>query len=518
MSSKSRMPWLQKKLNGINWHGNKLSILVVPPPKGGGERSGPGTSGAAAISTIENNIHARYNNHEKFLNLGDIQTNMQAKLDFNNDHCVHALLQMLQRKCGDVQSIIFRNNHIKKLSGFADLTQYLPLVRNLDFAHNHVADFRELDHLANLNLTELLFEGNPIAKSGEGASSKYHLEVGRRFPALSFLDGEPFQSLIRFDAPKSLSKTTLPPIQDSFCQNAAVVQLVEGFVANFFRAFDEEKDTLLEVYIASSLFSLSCSNMSSKPSFGKSKDKSKKPKSLEKFEAMNRNLMRMSDLQKREQMIHKGKAEIVTAFKQFPETKHSAEGLTIDVTNLAYGPEERLVVTIHGHFWDNEAKVNRSYDRTLIVCRGGPADLVVLNDMLHVREFLDKIDPTPQGMTSSGCGDDDEGRETSTFVSSTTDRRGGVSSSTSSSGFSSSSMGTAGASTSSYGSESFSSLGPTGVIHDPIQRLAFATMMKEQYARECYENNGGDYDRAWSDFLQMQAAGELPPHVFQSYF
>ena len=34
-------------------------------------------------------------------------------------------------------------------------------------------------------------------------------------------------------------------------------------------------------------------------------------------------------------MIHKGKAEIITAFKQFPDTTHSLDSIVVDVLPLA---------------------------------------------------------------------------------------------------------------------------------------------------------------------------------------
>ena len=57
---------------------------------------------AHAIQVVENNIHARYNNIDKLLNLGDLSRNLNVKLDFNNSRVVTSLFQMLQRKCGDV--------------------------------------------------------------------------------------------------------------------------------------------------------------------------------------------------------------------------------------------------------------------------------------------------------------------------------------------------------------------------------------------------------------------------------
>ena len=81
----------------------KLSIQVTQPSQnrdGGG--GGMSSQSAHAIQVVENNIHARYNNIDKLLNLGDLSRNLNVKLDFNNSRVVTSLFQMLQRKCGDV--------------------------------------------------------------------------------------------------------------------------------------------------------------------------------------------------------------------------------------------------------------------------------------------------------------------------------------------------------------------------------------------------------------------------------
>jgi hypothetical protein len=55
----------------------------------------------------------------------------------------------------------------------------------------------------------------------------------------------------------------------------------------------------------------------------------------------------------------------------------------------------------------------------------------------------------------------------------------------------------------------------TSVIGDPVKRLQYDSNMKEKYARECYERNGCDYDKAWANFLELQEAMLLPNDIFE---
>jgi len=50
---------------------------------------------------------------------------------------------------------------------------------------------------------------------------------------------------------------------------------------------------------------------------------------------------------------------------------------------------------------------------------------------------------------------------------------------------------------------------------DPVKRLQYESNLKEKYARECFEKNGCDYERAWANFLELQEANVLPSDMFE---
>ena len=130
--------------------------------------------------------------------------------------------------------------------------------------------------------------------------------------------------------------------------------------------------------------------------------------------------------------------------------------------------------------------------------RGLSTDMVVLNDILHVREYLEAVALTPVL-----GGDDFDRRTFSTSPRSTGSMTsgGGISDLSSFSG-------------TSISMPSFSAGSGPGRDTDPVRRLAFESGMKEEFARECFEKNGCNYDAAWADFVALNAEGALPDDVF----
>ena len=127
----------------------------------------------------------------------------------------------------------------------------------------------------------------------------------------------------------------------------------------FLGCFDERTDALLDAYIATSTFSISCSLPAPKAVFGRDAKRSQTEGSLAAYAKLNRNLTRvhqlgmhgspllslclarslahmqtMSTTEGREKLIHQGKADIVAAIKQLPPSKHVFESLLVDCISI----------------------------------------------------------------------------------------------------------------------------------------------------------------------------------------
>jgi hypothetical protein len=69
------------------------------------------------------------------------------RVSFTNPGAFRTLLQLLQAKCPEVESINFGQNRIRNLSAFSVLAPALANLLNVCFENNQVTDFNQLDHL-----------------------------------------------------------------------------------------------------------------------------------------------------------------------------------------------------------------------------------------------------------------------------------------------------------------------------------------------------------------------------------
>jgi len=248
--------------------------------------------------------------------------------------------------------------------------------------------------------------------------------VTRRFPALKYLDRVKLQPVISFDIPSYVLHSVLPPAQPSFFDSAQQQSLVVDFLkkwvpflsvlsvlsglsglpssllsppllkrsscafkfGRFFELYDKNRQGLLEVYTDFSFFSLAVSTIDSP----KEKDKQK---SLQNYLQTSRNLLRVSeaalpsfvrqchlgahslthnhtqieDMERRVELLQKGRVEIVHMQSQLPASLHQVQTFTIDSYALPpVGTLQVIALNIHGHFWEGMPKAYSTRNRLLI--------------------------------------------------------------------------------------------------------------------------------------------------------
>jgi nuclear RNA export factor len=390
--------------------------------------------GATQINTVGAlaSFDSLYNREAKYLNLSQTE-GMQLeglRVSFTNPGAFRTLLQLLQAKCPEVESINFGQNRIRNLSAFTVLAPALANLLNVCFENNQVADFNQLDHLKSPKWRELIFIGNPIA-----SKENYKSEITRRFPTLSFLDRAKLEPEFKFPA---IPTAAMPPERGSFYDSPDRQAIALGFLKKYLEVFDANRQALLEVYTEESFFSLSV--FSPTPPQGQQHQQHrgggqhghKIDGRLTSYMPHSRNLLHLREAGTRGQRIHRGKILIISELMKLPQTKHQLDDVILEVFLADGFPYQVLFINVHGHFWDAVAEQNRSYDRTFLLTPSTPAmraytegwPAVIVNDSLTIRPYAGGLPkPTnpapalvPPGIASSLVNTSDQAKIASVCV------------------------------------------------------------------------------------------------------
>ncbi|KAL6042527.1 U1 small nuclear ribonucleoprotein [Balamuthia mandrillaris] len=505
------------KLSGIRWDRNKLNIHFVKY-KPSNELS------AKHKEALQSLVETHYNVAGKFLNLAGLQGSHQhgVTLDFNNVTLLRTLWSVVAEKCSQVETIDFSNNNMRTLVGFRDLPSHAPELANLNFDSNRINDMKQLDHLKGLKLREVVFTNNPISTQTD--PSRYRSQVTRRFPFLKYLDTAEVEPAISFDIPSYALSSVLPPIQSNYFDAPQRENLIANFLSKYYQLYDKNRQTLLELYTDGSYFSLTVGKKDSigadkshhhkdKGKEGKKKQHENKEK-LKDYVKLSRNFLVVEDIDQRQELIQRGRADIVHFLQQLPNTLHDlSTGFTVDAFALpSVGNLQLIHVAIHGTFWEVDVGVNRSFDRTFILTPAPSQSrahqlgvpLLVVNDQLHLRPYLGQsLQPASSAALSASS---------STTTTSTTASALPMMGSPSSSALFSFSPVSSPSAQARRGSGSAAAASS----NDLITKLSYVTDLTPAFAKQCLETNEWDYNKALANFYELKAQNAIPPEAFLS--
>lgn len=447
-----------QKLSGIRMKREKL-ILKYHTNK----LSMAGLSNSEQTKLVRDLVASRYNAEKKFLNISACNSS-GTYIDFNNPGVVKALFREMQTQCPQVQSLNLASNRLRSLSAFRDISKYLHHLENLSFENNQISDLKQLSNLKDLKLREIVFKGNPVCSNPE-----YQSIVRSQFPTLKYLDREENQPIIQFNIPSYITTSDLPEVKDNFFDSPSTQQLVLQFLKRYFEMYDAKRAELLYAYHDNSIFSLTISESPASALGGRSS-------SLGAYIPKSRNLLRVSDTGKRDSLLQKGRISVMHMLTQLPGTKHALNSFKIDALIVNWGTSQLLTVHVHGQFWELESNTNRSFDRIFLLApstsgtrshsEGWPA--VILNDQLNVRNCT-AASTAPSTMSATPATSTASPIPTESF------------------GFDQNKL---------------------------LDKFRFITGMKMNFAKDCLEKNGWDYDKAVQNFYQLQH--QLPPEAFEN--
>ena len=402
-----------ERMNGYEWAGTNVAIERVG---GGAQPQQPKGLSAEAEDTkamLKRVLERRYNFETKFLDLSalgqDEELNKQNVFDKSSTtrKIFPALMKVLELsfdtdedRHAAITAVSLADNGLVDLTDVTTLSQTLSKLQNLDLSNNKLGGLAAL-HIWRrrfYHLQHLILSGNPIEQN----DANFAAEIIKWYPNLRMLNGT--QVRTDEDVEKKATIPELPfPIRTPLFQDEGGI--CEGFVPTFFLGFDSDRAALAAHYY----------DEQSDFSFAVNTQAPRDPASTEQTEKQewdlyiknSRNLKKISQLPARQNRHFRGTKAVADTFATLPKTKHpdiAAEARkwmveahiqpgVPDPTGRSPNGVDGFMITVHGEFEELEGATGqlknkkRSFDRTFIIGPGGPSGVRVVNDMLTVRAY-----------------------------------------------------------------------------------------------------------------------------------
>ena len=398
------------RMNGYEWAGTNVKIERV----GGSKESDDGVKSQAeeTKAMLRGVLERRYNFETKVLDLSalgqDPELNKANVFDKSSTtkKIFPALMKVLElsfdteaERHAAITGVSLANNGLADLTDVTTLSQTLPKLHNLDLSNN---DFKGLSSLQNwrkrfYNLQHLILSGNPLEQS----EPEYPAEVIKWYPNLRMLNS--VQVRTEDELAKKSAPAELPfPIRTPLFQDEGGI--AEAFIRTFFAGFDNDRAALAaHYYDEQSDFSYAVNTQAQRdPASTQHTEKQE----WDQYIKNSRNLKKISQLPARQNRQFRGPKAVGDAFFALPKTKHpdlatEARKWMVeahiqpgvpDPTGQSPNGVDGFMITIHGEFEEldtatGQAGKKRSFDRTFIIGPGGPSGVRVVGDMLTVRAF-----------------------------------------------------------------------------------------------------------------------------------
>ena len=402
------------------------------------------------------NIHG-----DKTLRSGDIDTRIwQPKL-------MNTILMLVHELCPNLKCLDISNNRLQRLDILANLREKCPNLEELNLSNNQIQHLDELSKISDCkSISKLWINDNPAKDSYENDDSGYVSAIRTRLVDIKELDGVVLPPPITFDLvdDKKVLPKSLPQF---FCDDAAKTPIA-AFLKSFFKLYDSkntnDREELLDVYHKDAVFSV----VSHNTVFTKTK-----PKVLNDYNNVSRNLITLKDPNKKVNLIKHKKLVLVALLTELPATNHLLESFKLDVT-LAI--PSMVMFTVHGVFLEGKDMTPRSFTRIFVTVPQSNGKLAIINDQLFVRQATDAQTSDPK-LASVING---------------------------SNGFSAAPLAT----TSNIGS------GLSADQQEKLQRFSSQSTMNLKYSLDCLVSSGWNFEVAAATFTKLKENNQLPAEAF----
>ncbi|KAL2315793.1 mRNA export factor mex67 [Schizosaccharomyces pombe] len=439
------------------------------------------------IEKLRQFLQTRYQPATKFLDLGNLQQDPLLKQmgilaeASTKSKMFPALMKVASLNFPDVISVSLSDNNLQSVTAVTTLAQTWPKLLNLSLANNRITSLSDLDPWSPKTklpeLQELVLVGNPIVTTFANRAMDYQREMVSRFPKLRLLDGNSINSEI------IASQSTVPfPVYQSFFDKVETEQIVNSFLAAFFKGWDENRSALVnQLYSPNATFSISLNASNVRTNFSQKTD----TKKWGAYKMKSRNLLYSQSQKESKSRLFNGHEEISNAVKSLPATAHDLSDRSqwvFDGWNLVLPSVGAAIkIVVHGQFEEPQNKrLLRSFDRTLLILPGGSTGILIINDLLVIRSFAGSLGWLP-GQSSV--------RTSNNTMSASASKPSDI-----------------------------VQPRPEQAMLDTRQQIVLKikaeTGLNDYYAHMCCEQNNWDYNSALASFLELKSRNVIPAEAF----
>ncbi|KAK2576692.1 hypothetical protein KPH14_005353 [Odynerus spinipes] len=345
-----------------NPHGNPLILIIV---------LGFASTHDLIVNIqplLLNTLTRRYDSNLKTLNLEAFHKDPEL---FKTIYCplsqianLEHVLNVAKNTLSTFEQLNLKHNELHTLEALQSLD--LNCLKYLDLRYNSLMNMKDLGALKNFTILKLWLDGNPLCENY--SSAKRYIEFAKTYcPHVIQLDGV------------YIGTPDMPLMFNNYFKDGTKETLVYQFVAHFFNLYDQGDRTLLRgLYDKHAFYSLSFSI----PAAVAHKKK------LVQFTA-SRNLLKVTDPNKRNVHLHYGQDNILNSLKTLPKSYHDKNSFQYD---LIYDENECIAISVSGLLKNkgNNSQV-LSFNRTFILIAGPDNEYNIINDQYSVGAASDNM-------------------------------------------------------------------------------------------------------------------------------
>lgn len=446
------------------------------------------------ITALKGILSTRFNVNSKMLDLTNLINEpsvIQNKFMGTNamgTKFFAALLTIAKKENFEIESINLSMNNLDNHTNWIhELALIYPNVKNMALGNNKISKADVFNNVKSkfTMIRELILQGNPICQDPIALN-----KIVSMFPRLIIIDSTQVR-----DEQKLNSILNFPVIsKSSFFENGDLQNASTDFVKSFLSCWDNNRLDLLGLYTPQSQFSyqMDTTSVSDSTSINTSTN------SWNNYIPNSRNLKKVSQERSRMQRLSLGPENISKIFLSLPRTEHNPD---LAMETMMYPQINGMMITIHGDFNEkgqsqaqNEKRrgpkgelQQRSFDRTWIIVPGGNSGLLIVSDLLMIRNYCGNKgwSSTPQQIPS-------QSQPITPVVSA--------------SGISQQPLSTS------------SPTPPVAAGHTPMQnemamKVQKETNLKPEFVIMLLEQSNWDYDTAGRNFMANR--GSIPNNAFQ---
>lgn len=344
---------------------------------------------------ISNVLFSRLSSSSKILDLDNFQkdeklNSLYCPLQIPRvfEHILHMLRSRLKEQREARLAITKLSLRSNKLHHPLFNDKYLlPSLQVLDLRDNDLTDIAQLRHFADIKISEIWLDGNPLCNQYSTAED-YVKAVKTTFPHIALLDGVTVYS----------NKKIIPIIQPCYLANGSRTDLIKQFTEHFFTLYDQnDRIVLTGLYDDQALFSMTVGMLTSHVHKRQTQDW-----------ALNRNLLKFVDYSKCHEYLLRGSEKIISHLQQQPRTCHDLKHMNVD---LLHFEDHHFVISVQGYFgFKDSIALPMYFSRTFVVVAKGESEYCIANDQYYIvsagpnaknLKFPKTLEFTPVGSLSS---------------------------------------------------------------------------------------------------------------------